>query len=121
MKLNYQWPLPSQPRPIAIIGSGGIVKDAHLPAYQKAEFKVLGVYDINPEQSAKIANSWNLKAFGSLDSLISSAQSQNAVFDLALPPSAISNVLEQLPEHATVLIQKPMGSDHDEAKLIKAI
>ena len=43
MKLNYQWPLPSQPRPIAIIGSGGIVKDAHLPAYQKAEFKVLGV------------------------------------------------------------------------------
>ena len=52
MKLNYQWPLPSQPRPIAIIGSGGIVKDAHLPAYQKAEFKVLGVYDIKPEQNS---------------------------------------------------------------------
>ena len=69
MKLNYQWPLPSQSRPIAIIGSGGIVKDAHLPAYQKAEFEVLGVFDINPEQSAKIANSWSLKAFESLDSL----------------------------------------------------
>ena len=47
MKLNYQWPLPSQSRPIAIIGSGGIVKDAHLPAYQKAEFEVLGIFDIN--------------------------------------------------------------------------
>ena len=121
MKLNYQWPLPSQSRPIAIIGSGGIVKDAHLPAYQKAEFEVLGVFDINPEQSAKIANSWSLKAFESLDSLISSAQSQNAVFDLALPPSAVADVLEQLPEQSTVLIQKPMGSDLEEAKLIKAI
>ena len=121
MKLNYQWPLPSQSRPIAIIGSGGIVKDAHLPAYQKAEFEVLGVFDINPEQSAKIANSWSLKAFESLDSLISSAQSQNAVFDLALPPSAVADVLEQLPEQSTVLIQKPMGSDLEEAKLIKSI
>jgi len=67
MKLNYQWPLPSQSRPIAIIGSGGIVKDAHLPAYQKADFEVLGVFDINPDQSAKIANSWSLKAFESLE------------------------------------------------------
>ena len=103
MKLNYQWPLPSQSRPIAIIGSGGIVKDAHLPAYQKAEFEVLGVFDINPEQSAKIANSWSLKAFESIDSLISSAQSQNAVFDLALPPSAVADVLEQLPEQLSLI------------------
>ena len=31
--------------PIVIIGAGGIVSDAHLPAYQKANFEVLGIYD----------------------------------------------------------------------------
>jgi predicted dehydrogenase len=121
MKLSYQWPLPIQPKPIAIIGSGGIVNDAHLPAYHKADFKVLGVFDIDPEQSAKVAETWNLKAFESLERLISSAQANNAVFDLALPPSAVSKVLERVPDHATVLIQKPMGSDLEEAKEIKEI
>ena len=121
MKLSYQWPLPIQPKPIAIIGSGGIVNDAHLPAYRKADFKVLGVFDIDPEQSAKVAETWNLKAFESLERLISSAQANNAVFDLALPPSAVSKVLERVPDHATVLIQKPMGSDLEEAKEIKEI
>ena len=121
MKLNYQWPLPIQPRAISIIGSGGIVKDAHLPAYSKANFKVLGVFDIDYEKSAKVAKTWNLKVFESLDKLISNAQAHNAVFDLALPPSAVSKVLKKLPNHATVLIQKPMGSDLEEAKEIKEI
>ncbi|MEO9228901.1 MAG: Gfo/Idh/MocA family oxidoreductase, partial [Devosia sp.] len=39
-------------------------------------------------------------------------------FDLALPPGAHLDVLPQLPDGATVLLQKPMGRDLDEATRI---
>ena len=33
---SQTWPKPSKNNPIIIIGTGGIVKDAHLPAYKKS-------------------------------------------------------------------------------------
>ena len=36
---------PSKPRPIVCIGAGGIVHDAHLPAYRAAGLPVAGVFD----------------------------------------------------------------------------
>jgi hypothetical protein len=30
--LRQTWPLPARPRPIVLIGAGGIVQDAQLPA-----------------------------------------------------------------------------------------
>ena len=53
MRLGYQWDLPSDPRPIVLIGDGGIVNDAHLPAYQIAKFPVLGIHDINSDNLKK--------------------------------------------------------------------
>ena len=38
--LSQNWSMPSNRTPIVIIGAGGIVNDAHLPAYQQAGFKV---------------------------------------------------------------------------------
>jgi predicted dehydrogenase len=35
--------------PIAIVGAGGIVNDAHLPAYRKAGFDVVGIYNVRAE------------------------------------------------------------------------
>ena len=40
------------------------------------------------------------------------------VFDLAVPGDQIVGILEQLPEGAAVLIQKPMGHDLAEARRI---
>ena len=37
--------LPRRLRPIGIIGAGGIVRDAHLPAYKLAGFQVFGITD----------------------------------------------------------------------------
>ncbi|MFK5974000.1 MAG: Gfo/Idh/MocA family oxidoreductase [Flavobacteriaceae bacterium] len=37
--------IPKKPFPIVDIGAGGIVKDAHLPAYDRVNFKVKGIYD----------------------------------------------------------------------------
>ncbi|MGN6103204.1 MAG: gfo/Idh/MocA family oxidoreductase, partial [Devosia sp.] len=41
--LRQSWPRPSTPRPIVIVGAGGIVGDAHLPAYRLAGFRVAGL------------------------------------------------------------------------------
>ena len=121
MQLKNSWPLPSFPKPIVIIGAGGIVNDAHLPAYSKAQFDVLGLYDIDQERVLDTAKKWNLKSYTSLDELISNAKANKAVFDLATPPSAIQGILKKIPVGSTVLIQKPMGEDFKDAKGIRAI
>ena len=113
--LRQSWPRPSAPRPIAIIGAGGIVNDAHLPAYRKAGFPVAGIFDINAERAHTLAAKWDVPVFTSLDE---AAAIENVVFDMATPPASHRSVLERLPQGSVVLIQKPMGPDLDEATAI---
>ena len=116
--LTQHWPLASKPRPIVIIGAGSIVSDAHLPAYRKAGYPVLGIYDPDLEKARALARQWGCKAF---DTLELAAAKKSVVFDLATPPSAITSVLRQLPEGSATLIQKPMGSDLTEATEILSL
>ncbi|TPW27487.1 Gfo/Idh/MocA family oxidoreductase [Martelella alba] len=109
------WPAVENPRPIVIIGAGSIVTDAHLPAYRMAGFSVAGIYDINGEQARKVADSWDIAAFATLEDAMAVP---DAIFDLALPPFAHLSVLEQLPAGSACLIQKPMGRDLGEATAI---
>ncbi|MHB1109643.1 MAG: Gfo/Idh/MocA family protein [Devosia sp.] len=113
--LRQSWPRPSAPRPIVIIGAGGIVGDAHLPAYRLANLPVAGLYDIDGGKAAVLAAKWNTQAIATLDEAVAT---EGAVFDLALPPAAHLDVLPKLPRGATVLLQKPMGRDLDEATAI---
>lgn len=113
--LQQSWPKPSAPRPIVIIGSGGIVNDAHLPAYTMADLPVAGVYDIDRSRSQALADKWNIPAFETLEQAIATP---DAVYDFALPPAAHLKVLPELPDGAAVLLQKPMGSDLAEASAI---
>lgn len=114
------WDLPSQPRPIAIIGAGGIVRDAHLPAYRKAGFTVAGIYDLDISRAAALASSWGIAdTYPTLEAAV--AGGTDTVYDLAVPPSAVAAVLQQLPHGATVLIQKPMGANLAEAEEIRRI
>ena len=48
--------MPARPRPIVIIGAGGVVSTAHLPVYQRLKFPVAGIYDINPDASRDTAS-----------------------------------------------------------------
>jgi predicted dehydrogenase len=114
-KLRQSWPLPAQPKPIVIIGAGGIVNDAHLPAYRLAGFPVAGVHDIDGDKARALAAKWDIPAFVTLEEAIATP---NAVYDLALPPSAHLSVLHKLPDGAAVLLQKPMGRDLAEATAI---
>ena len=84
MQLKNSWPLPSFPKSIVIIGAGGIVNDAHMPAYLKANFDVNGLYDVDRKKVLDTAKKWGLKSYTSLDGLISDAEENQAVFDLAL-------------------------------------
>lgn len=121
LELTQSWPMPSEPVPIALIGAGGIVRDAHLPAYRKAGFPVCGVFDIDHRRARSLANDWSIDCvFDSLDQ--ATAQHGNSIiYDLATPPAVIGEILEQLPVESTVLIQKPMGNNLEQARQIRQI
>jgi predicted dehydrogenase len=110
--------LPRRARPIVGIGAGAIVRDAHLPAYALAGFQVASLYDRVAERAQTLAAAFHVPRVAlSLADAISGAP-EGAVFDLALPASAIPAVLAQLPDGAITLIQKPMGESLSEATTI---
>jgi predicted dehydrogenase len=116
--LRQAWPAPSRPRPIVTIGAGSIVADAHFPAYAKAGYPIAGVYDLDAARAKSLAGKFGATVFGSLDEALAT---DGAIIDLATPPSAHCSVLERVPAGSHVLIQKPMGSDLDEATAILAV
>jgi predicted dehydrogenase len=114
--LRQAWAVPSRPRPIVIIGAGGVVRTAHLPVYKRLKFPVAGLYDINPDASRDTATRFGVSNV--FASLAQAAASADAIFDVAVPGDQIIGVLKDLPRGAPVLIQKPMGDDLPTAKSI---
>ncbi len=112
-------PLPSEPRPIVSIGAGGIVRNAHLPAYRKAGWPVASVYDVDAGRAEALARDFAIpRVCASMEEAVSTAPA-GAVFDLALPAAAILGVLAALPDGAPVLIQKPLGENLEQATAIR--
>lgn len=113
--------LPENPRPIVSIGLGGIVHDAHYPAYRVAGFEVIGGVDLSADRAAMMKNKFNIpEIYESITQAIEKAP-DNVVFDVAVPGKAIVDILAQLPDNCAVLIQKPMGDDLAEARKILKI
>ena len=121
MQLKQTWPAPSSPRPIVLIGAGGIVNDAHLPAYAKAGFKVAGIFDVDPARAADVARKFAIPVV--YDDLRTAAMHdfRDVVYDVAVPPEHEHNVLTALPRGSVVLMQKPMGKDLADARRILAL
>ncbi|WP_051979682.1 Gfo/Idh/MocA family protein [Edaphobacter aggregans] len=108
-------PKPRMARPIVMVGSGGIVHDAHLPAYAKAGFPVAVLVDMSRERAEALAKKFHVPlGTSSIDEAIRFAPA-DAIFDVAVPAKAIPGILPQLPDGAAVLIQKPMGETLEEA------
>ncbi|MCA9289860.1 MAG: Gfo/Idh/MocA family oxidoreductase [Phycisphaerales bacterium] len=105
--MRQRWPVPTDPRPIVLIGAGGIVNDAHLPAYRDLGFAVSGIHDLDVDRARAAAARWAIPQV--FHDLADAASASGVVFDLAVPPGAIIDVLDALPSGAAVLIQKPMG------------
>ncbi len=101
--------MPVKPWPIAIIGAGGIVHDAHLPAYRKAGWAVAGICDPAMAKAEALAAEFGIPAvFSDLETMVA-AMPADVVYDIAVPASVLPGVLAGLPEKAVVMMQKPMG------------
>lgn len=112
--LRQAWPRPSDARPIVVVGAGSIVRDAHLPVYRRLGLPVAAVFDVQGEAAATLASDFHIdRVCGSLEE---AASVPGAVFDVAVPPAALEQVLPHLPQGAGVLIQKPLGVDYRAAR-----
>jgi predicted dehydrogenase len=112
-------PRPRIPRPIVILGAGGIVRAAHLPAYAKAGFPVIAIADSASGKAAELASEKGIaRGFSSIEEAVGFAPA-DTIFDVAVPASQIMTILPRLPSGAAVLIQKPMGETLEEARVIR--
>jgi predicted dehydrogenase len=111
LKLNA----PAKIHPIILIGAGGIVRDAHLPAYRKAGFTVASIFDPIKERAHALAAMFDIPSVpASLSDAVANAP-RDAVFDIATPAGEFLEILKHLPDDRGVLIQKPMGESLDQA------
>ncbi len=119
--LIQHWPAPSNPKPVVIIGVGGIVRDAHLPAYKMAKIPVRGVTDLDAERAQSLSNDWSIpEAYPDVAAAVDRCGT-DVVYDIAVPPHVIADILPTLPDKAAVLIQKPMGANQSQAREIRQI
>lgn len=121
MQVPYKPQLPETQQPIIIIGAGGIVKDAHLPAYKQAGFKVYGITNRTRARAEKLAEEFGIpNVYDSVADGVAHAPA-NAVYDITVMPEQYVEILNQLPDGSAVLIQKPMGDYYWQAKEILAV
>jgi predicted dehydrogenase len=109
---------PSGYRPgIAIVGCGGIVKLAHLPAYTKYGVRVVGVYDPAPEATQGLQERFPVveRIFGSLEELFNHPDVE--VVDIATHPAVRLPLMQSaIAAGKHVLAQKPLALRADEAR-----
>ncbi len=119
-RLQQLWPMPSHPLPITIIGAGGVVKDAHLPAYKKWKFPVAGIYDPDMERAKSLARQFEIAiVHSSLEEAMLAGK--GVVLDIAVPPGALLEILPLIPAGRTALIQKPLGTGLEQARKLAAV
>ncbi len=100
---------------IGIIGTGGIVQYAHLPAYKKAGFRVVACHDLNDETAKKVAADHGIgRAYETLDDLL--ADDAVEIVDIAVPPWAQREIVEKAAAAKKhMLCQKPLADTFEDA------
>src|SRR5260370_16856266 len=95
--LDYRPKLPQRmDRGVGIVGAGGIVNYAHLPAYKKAGFRVVGITDRNREQAERTAKDHGIeRVYASVDELL--GQPEAEIVDIAVYPPQQVVISEQAP------------------------
>ena len=96
--------------PVAIVGAGGIVDGAHLPAYSKAGIEVVGITDVDLAKAGEVAKRHGIKkVYGSLDEMLNLCEAK--IFDIAVPADiqpALFAKIAKAGKH--ILAQKPMAT-----------
>jgi predicted dehydrogenase len=100
---------------IAFVGTGGIVQYAHIPAYRKAGFNIVGCYDLNAETARRVAQENNIpRVYKTLAELL--ADPAVDIVDIAVMPWAQHDVVKDVAAAGKhMLCQKPLSQHLDEA------
>src|SRR3712207_2708099 len=110
LPVDYQ-PAPPEKKDygVGIVGCGGIVRGAHLPAYRQFGYRVTGCCDIDPEAVRTVQEQFEVP-FGTtaVEELIHREDVQ--IIDLAVHASVRRDVMEQVSRAGKpVLSQKPFA------------
>ncbi len=100
---------------IGIVGCGGIVRYAHLPAYREAGLRVLVVHDVDPDRARAVAEEFGIPAVASSVEEVATTPGV-AIVDVAVPPweqPAIVAQVAALGRH--LLCQKPLALEYPTA------
>lgn len=106
---------------IGIVGCGGIVNYAHLPAYRAHGLRVLACHDRNPDAAATTARDHAIPhVAASLESML--ADPAIEIVDIAVTPEAQTEVaLAAIAAGKHLLCQKPLASHYaDAVRVVKA-
>jgi predicted dehydrogenase len=111
------YPLPSKhDYGIGIVGAGGIVNHAHIPAYRKAGLKIVGICDINENAVRQTAQKWEIP-FNTTDYRQLLARPDIDIIDIAIPNEGrVEIVKEAVAAGKHILIQKPFAHKLEQAE-----
>ncbi len=103
--------------PIAIVGAGGIVNDAHLPAYRKAGFNVIGIYDVREERAVATAKRFDISTvYPRLEDVLAGPAT---IVDVAVPAREnLATATQVAAAGKALLLQKPLAEDLTTAQAI---
>lgn len=102
---------------IVCVGAGGIMRNAHLPAYRKAGFEVAAIYDTHQETAQAVADEFQIPLVANAIQDLPS----DGIYDFATPAAALPALLEAIPDGSWCLLQKPMGENLAQAQEILEI
>lgn len=117
-RVTAEIPMPTRrDYPIAIVGAGGIVNDAHLPAYRKAGFNVIGIHDVDPDRATRTAARFAIPTvYASLDELLAGPA---GIVDVAVPARENREIVTRVAAAGkALLVQKPLAEDLATAEAI---
>ncbi len=100
---------------IGIIGAGGIVNAAHLPAYRKAGFNVIGLTDQDRDKAEQTARTFEVrKVYATVEALLEDPSVE--IVDIAVPPWNQKDLVRQVTTAGKhLLCQKPLSNIYAEA------
>jgi predicted dehydrogenase len=108
-------------RPIAIVGAGGIVDGAHLPAYSIAGLQIVGITDVNPARAADVAARHGIpRVYANLDELL--ADPVVEVVDIAVPMTHQPPIFRAVAAAGrNILAQKPFTDSPETARELASL
>lgn len=101
---------------IAVLGGGAVAQRRHLPEYAaNKNAEIIGIFDLNQERAAEVAEQYGCKAYGSLEEAL--ADPQVDAVSVCVPnkyhaPYAIA----ALKAGKHVLVEKPMATSLEESR-----